>query len=841
MRYFKYIAILAVLFAAASCSETELAEESIHSNQIQIVGRVTPFTDCNVSSRAVKEGDETNIANMSLAVFDTNDTCVNFLGQENSVFKLDISNVQSGYDLYLFANVEFPDDITEGSALNDFLAHAIPVSGIDLPKINGIKCLPMMGKVENFNPNMISGGIVEIPLTALYAKIVMNIEVRPDQAIENQAPAYFRIDGYEVHHVAGSVDFTEGTAGTTNDPTAVYEDVFEGSATGMAQGSTKISFSFYLPERYLQPATSAADYPYPFKGTFDTTTDKDQNGFRDEDENYRQRFKPCLVEGQSPAATFVRFMGVYSDHQGHQYDVSYDIYVGSDNYSNFEIVRNTQYNNNITIRGLANSNDQVVVGEGKKDPISIDHRVDVERVNPIVINLRRETLLDSHFEVRPLRIRKNVDFTGDVSNAKVKVEVLDNTQDSWIRLEHNNGTGSNTATHCANGKRLYFTTDLVTSTLSGNYSVEVPVSNSNETVWIYVDECEDDEAADEVRSATIRVSYAADGTNYTDPVDYVINQRQLFPVSYTDTDGTTTRKYNIEYHEEYLYNYDAEDEYGQTEYEGMAWGLNGSQLSYKVEALMFAGGSWNWITRIVNYIKDQLVSPMYDFYIPKHDTEIPDDITKRAYSGYTFCEEIIYNLNNRDNDESNNIGVLTLNEKPQSAIEYCFNKNKRNENGTITNVEWYLPAIDEIEDVVMSDYTTVNGTEKTYSRFEEFQNKFYWSSQPSYIRNYAYYTGALGFISRIGSYYYDDVNYARATKVDYSTENGYNNVPSGTIGYFEALIISGIFSPEYEYIDSGTYNGITLGSINRQEGNLSRTQKARIRCVKKISTSNASE
>ena len=39
--------------------------------------------------------------------------------------------------------------------------------------------------------------------------------------------------------------------------------------------------------------------------------------------------------------------------------------------------------------------------------------------------------------------------------------------------------------------------------------------------------------------------------------------------------------------------------------------------------------------------------------------------------------------------------------QPQSAVEYCGNKNKRNSDGTIDydNMTWYLPAIDEIEDI----------------------------------------------------------------------------------------------------------------------------------------------
>lgn len=81
-------------------------------------------------------------------------------------------------------------------------------------------------------------------------------------------------------------------------------------------------------------------------------------------------------------------------------------------------------------------------------------------------------------------------------------------------------------------------------------------------------------------------------------------------------------------------------------------------------------------------------------------------------------------------------GNINLNERPRSAVEYCFNKNKRNDNGEVeidyrpvegildtyqgfgyNRSKWFLPGIRQMES---SLYTY-------YNMFPEFQGNFYWS------------------------------------------------------------------------------------------------------------------
>ena len=91
--------------------------------------------------------------------------------------------------------------------------------------------------------------------------------------------------------------------------------------------------------------------------------------------------------------------------------------------------------------------------------------------------------------------------------------------------------------------------------------------------------------------------------------------------------------------------------------------------------------------------------------------------------------EIIAEVNStaHSSNTSDDIKQLTLAQKPKSAIEYGYNKNKRDADGNvILNGEtgWYLPAIDEAEEIMMSQYTAEGKTYYSYARFSDFQDGY---------------------------------------------------------------------------------------------------------------------
>ena len=174
---------------------------------------------------------------------------------------------------------------------------------------------------------------------------------------------------------------------------------------------------------------------------------------------------------------------------------------------------------------------------------------------------------------------------------------------------------------------------------------------------------------------------------------------------------------------------------------------------------------------------------------------------------------------------------MALNQQPKSAVEYCYNRNKRDNNGNVTNVVWYLPAVDEIEQIVTSKYLDPdNAVKPTYARFLEFQSQFYWASQPAFIRNRARYNVV---IQRNGAYYYDDTARARSTSVMFDGTT-YKPEPSGGTGWYHGIYVyNDWFTMKSTYYTSGQLGDEQLNTWTWDSGNQPRTEKNRIRCVRK--------
>ena len=793
MRYIKFLVASVALVVAAACVNSEVDDMPIipsgSHGDLQIVGRITQYSDCDVATRSKKEGDEPKVTSMGLALFPIDDigkignclyydfelggSIVFIVDRKNEVFN---NYVDKKFAMYIFANMQdaegFPT--TSGAGVGKSLdyftkcAAAASTTVKDVPA-NGF---PMMGSLGNNNNTVTIAGIerdgktlvlkptqtdanvdglplvegqptdnLEIPLKSMYAKFTFTIAVKPDQEIVGNKAPRFDLVSYEVNNIPATVDSNS----STNDDNAVIASSGAVAMGSYAQGATVATFDFYLPERYLDPSKSIDEVlPAELK-----------NAPTEEKEKYQQRYKNLLTEGKM--ATYVNIKGKYTDHQENTYDVDYNIYLGGNNYDDFNIIRNTHYDNSVTIRGISASDDQSVNPGG----ISIDHRVNVNRSTPLVINLRRESLLDAHFEVRPLRLRLVGENIPTGTSATVTILNEDGTANNvpgWIRLEASGNSTDYITSGVSAGKRMYFTTDLVTNTLKNNTNLTVSnLTAANQTLWIYVDENTDTKS----RAAIVRVSY--DGVNK----DFEIVQHGLFKVTGADSG----RDYYIEQYEEYLYNYDAEDSYGQTKQEGMPWGLNGVQLSHIHDSFICGETNSDWTTYITN-------NPIkYDFYIGKHDddNDSSDEYTKDGgtlhnFAGWDFTKEIA---------ENSNAGFtkLTLAETANSAVEYCYNRNKRQPDGTIKeeDIVWYLPSADELEDFIVPAYST----------FEEFQDNYYWTSQPAYIRNafyYEYYNGAKNERNREDTYvfvtYEDNKTHARATKVVYNNSK-YDYVQSG--------------------------------------------------------------
>ena len=843
--YFVAIATMLML-QLTSCSQDEISIQSSSPN-IQVIGRIPNYNPYYVNTKADDNGktvEESAIKYMALLTFNTMGKLIDTQQLQGSaaIFVIDRDILATRGDLtkssmYLIANID--QSQAAGWHIEDIddlenLVYKTSLTSVGIPSTG----IPMIGKIENFDlsPNAtIAGDKIQIELELLYAKIEFNLTLNATQ-IEPQTPSFY-VRSCVAYNLPKGVHLVDNVDEDNNNQTKYFDDVIaEGiniPITGNREltNMNSLAFTFYMPEHQVNPSkTGEQVYPAGISSDIE-----------------KQRYKPLFVEDDEgnyydgkPA--YVLINGIYTDHQNQEHLVTYKVYLGSNAIDNFHVVRNGRYVNDVTIKGITNSIDAT---EGS---VSLDHRVNVTR-NDFIVFMEREAMLDSHFEVRPIRVRINSDENGDPKGT-VRVEIADDCD--WIRLEKSNSNNGDALKYCDNGKRKYFTTTLFdNSDLGESTSCDI-ISNDNNCVWLYIDEyveildltgkTDDEQIAAMVaeqqrkkRSTTITITYTPTngGPEEVEVTKYQFIQRCIYPVMTTVNNPLYNRRnddgtpyiYYIEFFEEYLHNFDSNDGFGLTDYDGISWGLEDLPISSQYQAAFIDESSQSFLLRVLKFlgidteaILNQSIgtletAPQYDFYLSRDKAEkgLPDGITIRDYSGKDFTHEILTVAKN-----NGKLSAGTLDAEPESAAEYCYNKNKRDDNNLLSkeNMHWYMPSIDEIEDIVTS----------AHFDFPVFQDNFYWSSQPAYIANDFKINVDLIFSgSATGKYYNDHPNRARATKVEWGQTEP---TKSGTNGsYGEQTYLRGWSSTE----DTGYKEYST--SVTFDDGNKARTEEHRVRAV----------
>ena len=755
--------------------------------------------------------------------------------------------------------------------------------------------LPMIGTHgdDTFNLSYNATGntsVATISMKKLYSKVEFTIQVKSNQVVVGQTPK-FTLEDIEIYNIPSQIrmshvdgQYVDVICGGNLSESDIAKYYLYNSVNGKAKHldlplkntayhdtsvttDEKIEFVFYMPEHMVTPNTITYPQGMP--------------------EHLYQYYKPKGVAAGSDGsglptnakiAPYVRLIGSYTDHNAQINKVSYDIYLGQNNYNDFTVKRNQRLCNYITITGLTNHKDAYPDIEGN---VSIDHRVSMTSKG-YNLSMEREAILDAHFEVRPLDVELSPGGSMTVVIPKEYKHIIAMESDAVARAV----TGDAKNLYIDNSKerkgvRKYFTTNLVTElwnagntdtegnlTLTLKHSGELDENDKPKTeihrIWFYVDENQN--VYDETgtgpqtgengytvsttlyRNAKVNFYYADGATpDLSAEPSSTINFQQWNLWRVWSADGM--RYYDIEHEEEYLNNYASDQQYGSTQ-NGMPWGLDGIQLSSKYDAFYAdasASNIFEWIGELIGWSKEKTVNasfsalddkPLYDFYLSR-DTSRPE-LTVRNYSGRTFNEEIIeYLFKAYGNNAITHLNGVRLVDDPESAIAYCYNKNKRNSDGEVVSANWYLPAIDEIEDIALGAYDEFDAV---------FQGNLYWSCQPAYIYNELdadlyrrkyYIVGS--FVDSgdniTGPYYLDDVNRARATRV--LMENG---VPvglldsgsdqkgtQGGIVYLDDNQPANLPADQYAISNSTPYKG--------HPGNLNRTtDMCRIRAVYRSGT-----
>lgn len=559
--------------------------------------------------------------------------------------------------------------------------------------------MPMAGsaRVENIAQQ---GGNVIIPMKALMARVDIAVKLQPNQqSLDGRLPS-MTITEYGVKNMPVMVPFTSHMKtdsdrlpdSETSPYPVVDRTVKVQSPYAIDKESAPETFTYYTYENVQNRDPEAQFSRKNDNGDYEKVSAYDGSGNINypqgiDSDAEKQRWKPAIA--RTDRASALVLSASYITHQGLRYDAKFTVYLGKDALSDFRVVRNCQYNNNITISGLdyvRNSTDGVYTFDG---------RVNIKTENPIYLAIVNERKVDAHASVRPMDVwfllREPENVPGEQLDAlgqkkvdhksTVTISVRNPETTNWIRMEKVTRTAMRENHFKAGtGARDYFTTDLVTNTLKDNHTITIDgdTEGSRSRVYFYIDENVTPDAAGNIndRVATIDIVYENSlGDRRVRELE--IEQRGLLRVQ-GSRNGTIDTY--MEYYEEYLEHFDPLDDHIQPGelYEGLAWGLDGVKTS--------------------------------DGY--SNSTNIYS-LTNGNSFGMT--QWVI----NRNGAVSMNTVKLFNESSPATAFHYCYGKNKRTNNGLVPSITtgWYMPGISELE-VALVQY---------YSTFNDFQGNLYWS------------------------------------------------------------------------------------------------------------------
>ena len=649
-KFLKYIFISVCCFAMVSCALEELSTPVTEQQKgpVEFIVRPTSFTGYSVTTKSTRALSDTQLSEVERKVAtayflafdkDGNRVMLETLNVTNNT--IPSKNIRPDFgDSYVtvcfIANVPYSyvESLIHIDRLSDTplpLTYAtysdtgfigIPSLSLDINKTPGnteddvaTACFPMFGiseKVSLSNPGNENKVVIELKRLFAKVQVVINLDLS-DNAEVGVEDAYFEFNKFTVQNLPNKVRLTEGKTiseiegeeiavfnenAWVKDQDSFTESVAENAIPVRIEDDDNATnghrITFYTPEYVLLPDPAKVE---SFNGT-----DKD-----------KQKAKPdMLVDDTIPVK--VALNGNYHSVFGEDIDMTYSIYLGEDNFQSFSLIRNVSYTNNITIKGVAET----------------DNRVEM-KYSGFRVGFPYSVQMDAHFNVRPLRLQFTDEFINGLeeelySHGVVKIEILPAAegaaQPTWLALERpmaNQITGN---TKYSAGykigeadapyptKRRYFTTGLInelnTQTSGGaddpaagasvtfrTDAAELDPFSGQTITWVYIDEFTTQQA-NANREAILAVTFTMDGSSEGVTKKMLIRQSAIYPISFMDS-NSQNHTYGIELFEEYTMNYDSDEHYDDyedqegmgfvTNVDGIKWGLDGLVFSRNQPAL----------------------------------------------------------------------------------------------------------------------------------------------------------------------------------------------------------------------------------------------------------------
>ncbi len=547
--------------------------------------------------------------------------------------------------------------------------------------------MPMSGVETGVNLTQTNGSVV-VELKALMARIDFSFEINATGSTIGGLPSLVLTE-CEVRNMATAVAFVAPAEGEESnldldndgqtDATTSLIHYLDPVSNTLYNQQGRSNFSFYVYENLRHPGYAGYpdDYSYP-AGVVP--------------EHY-QRYKPLLAltpENDTIPATYVVLRGVFTDVDDIDYSATCTIFLGGDPESDFNVRRNHQYRNTVSISGIT------ATGNKPEETVSFDARINVEHTSPYYVSILRHKDLDAHFNVVPM----DVYLFDEGMNDEISVSIADPEQNNWVRIERvsadvmrSGQASSDQISHPGvafapgTGKRKFFTQNLVTDPSQLGNSIDATMNN-RDRLYIYVDE----NISLYNRQADLILEYKRNG-QVKDTRTITLIQHGLLPVRVEDG-GVYQYTIYVEMYEEYQNYYDPLSQWDSEQvYDGLQWG---------------PANMGNVSTGLIGYLTTS--SAIENYFEGKKGTIcvlMATGVFDYSYhwSGY---------------QPDGPAKAMVLDELPLTAAEYCYRKNKTEANGMISEVNtcWYLPAIRELENTLTTYYPI----------YKDFQDNFYWSS-----------------------------------------------------------------------------------------------------------------
>ena len=381
MKLQTYILLLLSILAFSACEddfETGISSEGLTEGMITI--RLEQEKGNDIMTRA-DAGEDSAIENVLLLLFDGEGNLTNKAYQEliedNNSVSIYMTAVE-GQTLYAFCNVPEDADVLEASVEDDYTLTQLQGEDITIKDPEGAYTgkYVMSGDTLIELENSMLKKEYTVKVKRLAAKLDFNIQFAPTNAGDN-----FLIHGVFMHNIPMvskllEVEQTDTLAKYETDIKYYEKDSLRIDYTESAEG---YNASFQMFENRQGGLEDKEEYWSRLIGLKDVT--EGAAPYPDLYRKYQQIEKRGLaIQYKFNYATYLSIHGVYQKASGAAYNVIYYVYLGKDNYKDFNICRNNHYIYQIRIY----------------DVDKTDTRVIASRMDDLAVYGNFEDILDAH-------------------------------------------------------------------------------------------------------------------------------------------------------------------------------------------------------------------------------------------------------------------------------------------------------------------------------------------------------------------------------------------------------------------------------------------------------------